>query len=155
MAKCRSFPSTCCTRKTIKVHHPSVFVIQYQSDPSTTPSVNQSQMFPSSLRYYVLGRGAGVPLRPPAVVHGHPRVPALVGRQHHVTRRDGRAARGAKRAAEVHASPGKQSLELLPGQEVARLRQEGVEGHAGGAGDVARLRVCQSETENRMSTICV
>lgn len=104
-------------------------------------------MFPSSLGYDVFGDGSRVPLGPPAVVHRHPRVSALVGRQRHVTRSHSRAARDAKRAAEVHARPGEQSLELVHGQEVARWRQEGVEGHADGAGDVSRLGVCQSERE--------
>lgn len=106
-------------------------------------------MFPPSFRYDVLGHGAGVPLRPPAVVHRHPGVPALVGRQRHVTRGHGRATQHTDGAAEVDASSGEESLELLLGQEVTRLGEEGVEGHVDGAGNVARLCVCETERENR------
>ena len=97
----------------------------------------------------MLGHGAGVPLRPAAVVNRHARVPALVGRQRHVTRRHGRAAQDTNGAAEVHAGPGEQSPELLLGQEVTRRGQEGVEGHVDGAGDVAWLRVCRAEEREK------
>lgn len=117
--------------------------------PNHTP-VNQSQMFPPSFRYDVLGHGAGVPLRPPAVVHRHPGVPAFVGRQCHMTGGHRRATQHTDRAAEVDASSGEKSLELLLGQEVTRLGEEGVEGHVDRTGDVARLCICKTERENGM-----
>lgn len=95
-------------------------------------------------------RSSGEPLRPPSVVHRRPRVAAFLGRQHHVTRRHGRATQDTQGTAEVHASLGEPGLELLLGEEVARLGEEGVERHADGAGDVARLCVCQGERGNRL-----
>lgn len=130
--------------------HPESVLTFPQLLPLELNRLDQSKMFPSSFRYDMLRHGAGVPLRPRPIVHGHPRVAALMGCQHHVTGGHSWAAQDARRSAEVHASPGEQSLELLLGQEVTRFRQEGMEGHADGAGDVSWFCVCRTERESKM-----
>lgn len=72
----------------------------------------------------------------------------LVGRQHHVARRHSRAAQDTNGTVEVDASLAEQRLELLRGEKVARLGEEGGEWHADGARDVTRFCVCRCQREN-------
>ena len=106
-------------------------------------------MLAPPLREDVLGHGAGIPLRPRPVVHRHTRVVALVSRQGHLARRHARTAGHRERPRQVHARTGEQRLEVVLGQEVTRRRQEGMEGHAEGAWDVAGFCVCGKKRERK------
>lgn len=89
----------------------------------------------------MLGHGAGVPLGPRPVVHRHPRVPALVGGEGHVAGSHTRPTGHAERVGEVDTSQGEHGLEVFTGMEVTGRREEGGEGHADGARDVAWLSI--------------
>lgn len=76
-----------------------------------------------------------------------------MGRKHNVTCSHSRATQDTQGTAEVHTSLGEQSLELLLGEEMTRLGEEGVEWHADRAGDVTWFSVCRHKRDNRITLV--
>lgn len=89
------------------------------------------------------------PFRPGAVIDTHPGVPEQVSGQSNVTRCDARPAGSPERLLRVHACLPEQFGQVLGPQFLSRGIHEGGEWHVDGAGEMARQRVCEGETEER------